>query len=41
VGSPALAGDDRLITVFENGLIRKEYDLEGIRERAEVGEAAA
>jgi nicotinamide phosphoribosyltransferase len=40
VGSPALAGDDRLITVFENGLIRKEYDLEGIRERAEVGEAA-
>lgn len=41
VGSPALVGDDRLVTVFENGLIRKEYDLDGIRERAEVGEGEA
>jgi len=40
VGNPTLVGDDRLVTVFENGLIRKEYDLESIRQRAEVGEGA-
>lgn len=38
VGNPTLVGDDRLVTVFENGLIRKEYDLESIRQRAEVGD---
>jgi nicotinamide phosphoribosyltransferase len=35
VGDRDLA-DDQLVTVFENGEVRQEYDLESIRRRAEV-----
>jgi nicotinamide phosphoribosyltransferase len=33
-----LTGEDCLLTVFENGQIKKEYDLDSIRQRAEVFE---
>jgi nicotinamide phosphoribosyltransferase len=32
----ASANEDRLVTVFENGEIKKEYDFDSIRQRAEV-----
>jgi nicotinamide phosphoribosyltransferase len=38
VASDALNNEDRLVTVFENGSITKEYDLDSIRQRAEVFE---
>jgi nicotinamide phosphoribosyltransferase len=36
VGESALITEDRLVTVFEDGEVRKEYDLDSIRQRAEV-----
>jgi nicotinamide phosphoribosyltransferase len=30
------ASDDRLATVFENGEIKKEYDFDSIRQRADL-----
>jgi nicotinamide phosphoribosyltransferase len=38
VASDALNNEDRLVTVFENGSMTKEYGLDSIRQRAEVFE---
>lgn len=37
VGANQAINNDQLVTVFENGEVTKEYDLEAIRERAELG----
>lgn len=37
VGAPASGKEDCLVPVFENGEILREYDLDSIRKRAELG----
>jgi nicotinamide phosphoribosyltransferase len=36
VDTAGSAGEDRLVTVFENGEIRQEYDFDSIRQRADI-----